>query len=327
MPSIYSPDLRIELIADGEKSGTWGAITNVNLGQIIEDAISGYTAVTATSANQALIALNGAPDEARLAALLLTTTTSANFNIYVPPVTKLYVIENGSASYTATIYCSTILGNTTAAGMGVAIPPLKRVLIRTTGTDVVEQLNHIVGGFSVGGAASFGSTVTLSGNPTTNLQAATKQYVDSVVAGGVPSGVIVMWKGTISTIPSGWALCNGANGTPDLRNRFIIAASVDSGGVATTTVTGSSTSTGGTKDAVVVDHTHTLNDPGHTHSYGPSNRTTISGSTGLLWSGSGAAGVTNTALALTSITVNNTGVSGTNANLPPYFALAYIMKL
>ena len=58
MPSTYSPDLRIELIANGEKSGTWGTITNDNLGVIIEDAISGLASVSITSANQALTAQN-----------------------------------------------------------------------------------------------------------------------------------------------------------------------------------------------------------------------------------------------------------------------------
>lgn len=329
MPSTYSPDLRIELIADGEKSGTWGAITNQNLGTLIEDAISGAASVSITSANQALTALDGAPDQARCAAVVLTTTTAANFNVYVPPVTKLYAIENASASYTATVYCSTVIGNTTAAGTGVAIPPLKRVLVKSTGVNVVEQLNHIVGGLSVGGAASFGGTVTLSGNPSSNLEAATKQYVDSTVSGGgIPFGVIVAWHSTIATIPAGWVLCDGSNGTPNLRNRFIIGAAVDSGGVAYTTITGSNTPFGGVKDAVIVDHTHTVNDAGHTHTYGPSNRTTTSGSTGLLWSGTGTAGTTNTGLAVTGISINSAtgGVSGTNMNLPPYYAVVYIMK-
>ena len=146
-------------------------------------------------------------------------------------------------------------------------------------------------------------------------------------ANTVPSGVITMWSGTIATIPSGWLLCNGSSGTPDLRNRFIIGAFQDTAGVAYTTITGSDTQTGGTKDAIVVSHTHTatVTDPGHTHTIaitpisdsgsGSPNRMTDSGST-------------TTSTATTGITVANstTGSSGTNANLVPYFALAYIMK-
>jgi hypothetical protein len=162
MPSSYSPDLRIELIATGEQSGTWGTTTNTNLGTLIEDAISGLALVAAVSANQALTASNGAADQARCAAISLTTTTAAPFAIYVPPVTKLYVVNNVSG-YTATIYCSTVLGNTTAAGTGVAIPTGKTVLLRSDGTNVVEQLNHVVGNFSLGGTLNVAGTSTLTG--------------------------------------------------------------------------------------------------------------------------------------------------------------------
>jgi len=163
MPSTYSPDLRIELIANGEQSGTWGSTTNNNLGSLIEDAISGLSAVSITNTNQALIALNGAVDQARCSVISLSTTTGANFNVYVPPVTKLYVIENTS-SYAATIYCSTVIGNTTAAGSSVTIPASKTVLIRSNGQNITEQFNHVGGSLNIGGALSVTGTSTLTGN-------------------------------------------------------------------------------------------------------------------------------------------------------------------
>jgi len=149
------------------------------------------------------------------------------------------------------------------------------------------------------------------------------QLVNPVV-NSIPTGVITMWSGTIATIPSGWLLCDGTNSTPDLRNRFIVGAYSDTAGVAYTTITGANTQIGGSKDAIVVSHTHTatVTDPGHVHA-------------GVQQSGSAANGggpltVTsgNTASATTGISVANstTGSSGTNANLVPYFALAYIMK-
>ncbi len=190
MPSSYSPDLRIELIATGEQSGTWGLTTNSNLGTIIEDAISGLASVSVTTANQALTAQNGVADQARCAAILLNTTTAANFAVYVPPVTKLYVVTNPSG-YTATVYCSTSLGNTTAAGTGVAIPTGKSVLLRADGINVVEQLNHVVGAFSVGGTASATAfSGPLTGNVTGNLTG----NVTGNVAGNVAAGA-----GTIAT--------------------------------------------------------------------------------------------------------------------------------
>jgi len=144
MSSTYSPNLRIELIGLGEQAGSWGATTNTNLGTLIEDGISGYVAVSVVAANQALTALNGAADQARNAVLALTTTTGANFAVYAPPTEKTYTVYNASA-YTATIYNSTVLGNTTAAGAGVAIPTGKTVTVWTDGADFKYQNNYLVG--------------------------------------------------------------------------------------------------------------------------------------------------------------------------------------
>jgi hypothetical protein len=138
----------------------------------------------------------------------------------------------------------------------------------------------------------------------------------------LPSGCIVIWSGAIGSVPSGYTLCDGTNGTPDLRNSFVL-------GAGNSYTVGQ---TGGSKDAIVVSHTHTatstVTDPGHFHTvpyvqgYG----------TGIA-AGAGDSIVPNTATsgtATTSITVNTVnataGTSGTNANLPPYYALAFIMK-
>jgi microcystin-dependent protein len=144
-------------------------------------------------------------------------------------------------------------------------------------------------------------------------------------ANTIPSGVITMWSGTIATIPNGWLLCNGSSGTPDLRNRFVVGAFQDTAGVAYTTITGADTQTGGSKDAIVVSHTHTVTDPGHAHTYNLSSANTAGGSSStdtmrILTS------AVNTSTATTGITIATAGSSGTNANLVPYFALAYIMK-
>jgi hypothetical protein len=142
MSSTYSPNLRIELIGTGDQAGNWGTTTNTNLGTLIEDGISGYVAVSVTSANQALSANNGTADQARNATIHLTTTTTANFAVYAPPAEKQYVIYNAS-SYTATVYNSTVLGNTTAAGAGVAVPAGKTVTMWSDGTNFYFQNNHL----------------------------------------------------------------------------------------------------------------------------------------------------------------------------------------
>jgi hypothetical protein len=223
MPSQYSTDLRIELIANGEKSGTWGTITNVNLGTIIEDAIAATTTVVVGSvnvvggeANYALTAANGIADEARCASLILTTTTTANFNIYVPPVAnKLYVVYNNSG-YTATVYCSTILNNVTAAGAYVAIPDGKKVLLRSDGTNITEQLNHVVSNFSVGATATVKDLVVAEDSLLTGpVTAPSSAYLGgsqtaSISNGGGVSAAVV----TVSASPAiGSAITFSTTGT------------------------------------------------------------------------------------------------------------------
>lgn len=161
---------------------------------------------------------------------------------------------------------------------------------------------------------------------TNTTQVATTAFVQTALAGAFTTGMIMMWSGTIATIPTGWVLCNGSNSTPDLRNKFIIGAHSDSAGVAYSTITGSNTLTGGTKDAIVVTHTHTLTDPGHTHTYSqagsPYNVGQSGNNSGTFWVNTS----TNTGSQTTGITVGSTGSSGTDQNLPPYYALAFIMK-
>lgn len=138
-----------------------------------------------------------------------------------------------------------------------------------------------------------------------------------------PLGLIGMFEGLISNIPDGWVLCDGSNGTPDLRDKFIIGSSVDSGEQSVTSITGVNTKIGGNKDAIVVAHTHDITDPGHTHTVvGANNGENASGT-----SSSADDATKTTSKNTTGITINSTGSSGTNANLPPYYALAFIMRL
>lgn len=136
----------------------------------------------------------------------------------------------------------------------------------------------------------------------------------------VPTGGIILWSGAVSAIPSNWALCNGENGTPDLRNRFVVGAGS----------TYSVAATGGSTDAIVVSHNHSITDSGHAHNVS-SNAVRISindVSSGVLWGGEGGSGNKGYAeVSQTGISVNTTGSAGTNANLPPYYALAYIMRI
>jgi hypothetical protein len=158
MASTYSPSLRIELIGAGDQAGTWNTTTNSNLGTIIESAIAGYVSVSVTSANQAFTALDGAADQARNAVIALSTTTGANFNVYAPPQEKTYIIYNTTA-FTATIFNSTVIGNTTAAGVGIAVPANRKILVFSDGTNFysVDIFNLTGAVTSVGNVTSLGS--------------------------------------------------------------------------------------------------------------------------------------------------------------------------
>jgi hypothetical protein len=221
-------------------------------------------------------------------------------------------------------YSATAANNTDIGGINIAegcAPSGINNAIR----ELMAQLKDMQSGtdgdnFTVGGNLTVTGTAT--GTTASVSDDSTKFATTAFVRDIIPSGVIVMWSGSIATIPSGWYLCDGNNSTPDLRNRFIIGANADDAGVAKTNVTGSATQTGGSKDAIVVSHTHTITDPGHTHTVptgGTASNSLVSGGTVNLAS-------STTGSSTTGISVNSSGSSGTNANLPPYYALAYIMK-
>jgi len=107
---------------------------------------------------------------------------------------------------------------------------------------------------------------------------------------------------------------------------MIVGAKEDAAGVAKTNVTGALTQSGGSADAVVVQHDHTATDAGHSHLYSVVSDTIVTdaGAGNPCYNAVDAVG---TASGYASITVAFAGESGTNKNLPPYYALAYIMRL
>lgn len=204
------------------------------------------------------------------------------------------------------------------------------------GTEIDNEYNAISNAIS---SKADVNSPALTGTPTAptatagsnTTQIATTAFATAAAAAAFPVGGIIMWSGLISAVPSGWYFCNGSNGTPDLRDKFIVGASADSGGAAKTNITASYTQTGGAKDAIVVSHTHTAitaSNGSHTHTAplglsgtGSNYYIPTGDASNNLSTTTGSAGEhTHT------ITVSSTGSSGTNANLPPYYALAYIMK-
>jgi microcystin-dependent protein len=181
--------------------------------------------------------------------------------------------------------------------------------------------------------------VNINDGDTIQWDATLNQWVNAApgAGGGMPVGGIIMWAGNITTIPNGWALCDGNNGTPNLVDKFIMGSDGTNAGA-----------TGGTSLATMPQHNHHI---GHQHG---DITTTTNGAHGhdLSIAPDGATGTaTNTANSLLGTTVDNTsihsagdhshtvsftyedftssteGSSDPEANLPPYYKLAYIVKL
>lgn len=146
----------------------------------------------------------------------------------------------------------------------------------------------------------------------------------------IPRGGIIMWSGAIANIPSGWLLCDGTNGTPDLRTRFVrgAAAGVDPGG------TGGS-ATGGSHVLVASEipahdhgsagaHTHTLVINADTVNLPFSNFTYLSGQ--LYYGSITGEGATFSNGVHTHASVGSNGGHTHGGNEPPYYDIAYIMK-
>jgi hypothetical protein len=134
MPSTYS-DLKIELIATGEQSNTWGTTTNTNLGTAIEQAIVGKADVTVSSTSVTLtLTDSNALQDARALYLNLSGTPGGAATLNVPAIEKNYIVKNGT-NQVVTIKVS---GQT-----GVAVPVGSTVLVYNNGMDVVTAVDHI----------------------------------------------------------------------------------------------------------------------------------------------------------------------------------------
>lgn len=221
-----------------------------------------------------------------------------------------------------------------------------------SGNAAVTGTLGVTGTFSAVNNATVGGTLGVTGTLTANglvaagsmtiggAAAATQAFVAAAILAALPAGVITIWSGSSGAIPAGWLLCDGTNGTPNLRDKFVV-------GAGSTYAVGA---TGGSANATLVSHSHTITitDPGHTHTANvtdPTHTHNLPGGTSSGGTIQSQLGVNSTAsngisaAASTGVTVanvsNTTGItagsntqgsSATNANLPPYYALCYIMK-
>jgi hypothetical protein len=243
--------------------------------------------------------------------------------------------------------------------------------IRTFNNGVINETMHLESNGNVG-IATTTPAYKLDVNGSMN---ATSIYVNGqpISAGnGVPAGGIIMWSGSVASIPAGWALCNGANGTPDLRERFIVGAGGDNPAVTFPTTKNTYIQNAGPYNPGAVggintillegvqsglkDHHHDIYEPGHSHTYIKASTTapqsgsatpvlfnTVSVQTSkdpsgvkvlkLIGDGTKSTpypGSIGNTTAGTAYYIDNPGelkAAQESENRPPFYALAFIMKL
>jgi microcystin-dependent protein len=148
-------------------------------------------------------------------------------------------------------------------------------------------------------------------------------------------GMIMLWYGAAINVPTGWAICNGANDTPDLRDRFVVGAGDSYALDATGGATSANTDSQGAHDHTTTTGAHTLTVdeiPAHTHSMqsqlfvdeidNGTGKTYVVQGTGMV-TGSAGGGQPHTHPGGTTSSAG--GHTHSVATLPPYRALYYIM--
>ena len=341
MPSTYS-ELKIELIATGEQTGTWGATTNTNLGTALEEAITGSADVAFASGNVTLTLTNSNASQAarHLRLNLIGTTGGATRNLIVPTIQKLYLINNNCTN-------DIIVKNST--GTGVTVGAGKTNFVYNDGSNVVDAIKlgtmseqnkgsvDITGGTVTGlsnlASSNLTATAATVGGGDLNItgliklngqQGATNQYLGSnagadptwktipAAAVIIPAGSVMVFHQTLA--PTGWVK------RTDINNRAlrVVNTTVGAGGSVPFTDAFKSWSvsiagTTGNKAAGGTVANHTLSNariPSHTHTYsapggGSSGSGKFSGVNSSTAANSGASGGSQ---------AHNHGFTGSNHN-------------
>jgi microcystin-dependent protein len=375
MPSTYTTNGGIELPANGEQSGTWGNTVNDNM-NIVDRLTNGVGVISLSGTTHTLTTADGTPSDGHYSVLVLGGAPSGTNTITIAPNDgqHVYIVKNSSGQ--SAIFSQGSGGNVTVvngksaiiysdgAGAGAAVVDITSTFQFGTVDINGGTIDGTVIGGTTAAAGSF-TSVAASGTVTATSFAGS----GSALTGLFASGMIMLWSGSVVSIPSGWLLCDGTSGTPNLQNRFIVGAgdsyAVDAtGGAATVTLDAtqipahSHTADGDLTAASAGAHTHTgsvdstslTGDATYiSETWGAFGTATgvFSKSGGSVQAGtpqspdSSATGqlsinashihtfTTDSAGAHTHDITGSTSSVGdglAHENLPPYYALAYIMK-
>lgn len=177
MSATYSTNLALELIGTGDQAGNWGATNNLNIGTLLEQAISGYVTQNMPGTDVTLTMSNGASATARNMFIELTGTGGAS--LIVPANKKLYFIYNNTSTAT-TVKVS--------GQAGLPVPAGAKYLMVCNGTDVIGAVNHVGTlttaspiGVPSGGTGALTLTGLAYGNGTSAFTAATAAQTVAVI--------------------------------------------------------------------------------------------------------------------------------------------------
>jgi hypothetical protein len=241
------------------------------------------------------------------------TSLAVTANVTLSSLTKNILISPGGApALTANAVTGLVtVASNPVSSLGIATKGYVDTNFNTVQTEIttnVAALNVAINS-NVAMLESLLTTLTnafnanISSINTILANAASQSYVASSISTAMPMGVILQWSGTTSNIPTSWHLCDGTNGTPDLRDKFIVGAGdiyspSNVGGSTTVTLsqnnlpmhthtyTGTVTATGSGTTNSAGGHTHALSDPSHSHTFpGDDELIGAAGIDGGIWPG------------------------------------------
>jgi len=241
MASTYSSNLKIELMGTGENSGTWGNITNTNLGTALEQAVVGLGNPDFVADANLTITLTDSNAAQAARALVLNVTSgfgslTATRELVVPTSQKQYIVQNnttGGQSITVK----------TSAGTGITVPNGRKAHLYVNGTNVIQMFDFV----DINGGAIDGATVGAASASTgafTSLTASGATTLNGAVALGDASGDLITVPGTVNSnlVFTDNSFDIGASGATRPRNLFLAGNGTVGGNLS---VAGTLTLTGG----------------------------------------------------------------------------------
>ena len=262
---------------------------------------------------------------------------------------RQYRMASSSWSVWTQFITSSQVGDGLTVNNGIiSVPEYEGATVSTAGTSGLvppatagQHESFLTGGGEYKPALTkISDSVNLADSKTAASAKAVKAAYDKAVAAqdavnnfsAIPTGGIIMWSGAVNAIPAGWALCDGANSTPDLRDRFVVGAGR---GYAARATGGVASHTHGFASATIGYTTLDANTlPSHTHSATPGRAFIVNDpNANVRWSGSGSGDIQNLwgQIAASGASWGHThslsASLATSDNRPPFYALAFIMKL